>query len=930
MAEAPHRKLTLVDGSGYIFRAYHALPPLTRKDGTPTGAVFGFCNMLERLVEDAAADHKITHLAVVFDAARETFRHQIYANYKANRPEPPEDLIPQFPLFRQAVDAFCVPRVELQGFEADDVIATYARLAKEAGIEVEIVSSDKDLMQLVRDGVGMYDPIKLKPIGAAEVMEKFGVPPSKVVEVQALAGDSTDNVPGVPGIGVKTAAQLINEYGDLDTLLARAAEIKQPKRRESLLANKEQALISRRLVQLDENVPVPLGLDKLAVQPCDTDRMIAFLREMEFERLVARAQSKLAGARSVPAPAASDEATAPAGPLNSAYRLVQKADELRGWVDRATRAGYVAVDTETTSLDAMQAKLVGVSLSVETGEACYIPLGHVGGGSQGALDLDGAAAQGAPEQIPMAEAVAILKPLLEDPAILKIGQNIKYDALVLSRLGIEVAPIDDTMLISFVLENGLHGHGMDELSELVLGHKPVSYDEVTGKGKTRITFDRVGLDDALRYAAEDADVTLRLHQSLKPKLRAKGMLSVYERLDRPLVPVVVAMERAGIKVDVEELRRLSAMFAKKMGELEAEIHELAGQPFNVGSPKQLGEILFDKMQLPGGRRMKTGAWGTDADVLEALAGDGHALPQKVLDWRQVQKLKSTYTDTLQQEINPETGRVHTSYALAATSTGRIASSDPNLQNIPVRTDEGRQIRRAFVAEPGNLLMSADYSQIELRILAHIADIEPLKQAFRDGIDIHAKTASEVFNVPVEGMDPMVRRSAKAINFGIIYGMSSFGLARQLGIGQREAATYIDAYFKRYPGIRDYMDRTKRQAREQGYVETIRGRRCHFPAINDKNPARRGFMERAAINAPIQGSAADIIKRAMVKLPAALARAGLKAKMLLQVHDELVFEVPEAERDATAATVRHEMEAAATLSVPLVVETGFGRNWGEAH
>lgn len=929
MAEAQHRKLTLVDGSGYIFRAYHALPPLTRKDGTPTGAVFGFCNMLEKLIEDAAADHKITHLAVVFDAARETFRHQIYASYKANRPEPPEDLIPQFGLIRRAVDAFCVPRVELQGFEADDVIATYARLAKEAGIEVEIVSSDKDLMQLVRDGVGMYDPIKLKPIGAPEVMEKFGVPPSKVVEVQALAGDSTDNVPGVPGIGVKTAAQLINEYGDLDTLLARAGEIKQPKRREALLGNKEQALISKRLVQLDDKVPVPLALDALAVQPCDTDKMIAFLREMEFERLVARAQSKLAGTRPAPSPPPNDE-PAPSGPLKSEYRLVQKAEHLRTWVERAVTSGCVAVDTETTSLDGMRAKLCGVSLSVHTGEACYIPLGHVNGAPQGALDLDGAAANGAPEQIPLAEAIAILKPMLEDPSVLKIGQNIKYDALVLSRYGIDVAPIDDTMLISFVLENGLHGHGMDELSELVLGHKPVSYDEVTGKGKTRITFDCVGLEDALRYAAEDADVTLRLHQALKPKLRAKGVLSVYERLDRPLVPVVVGMERAGIKVDVEELKRLSAMFAKKMAALEEEIHQIAGQPFNVGSPKQLGEILFDKMQLPGGKRMKTGAWGTDADVLEALAADGHQLPQKILDWRQVQKLKSTYTDTLQQEINPETGRVHTSYALAATSTGRIASSDPNLQNIPVRTDEGRQIRRAFVAEPGNLLMSADYSQIELRILAHIADIEALKQAFRDGIDIHAKTASEVFNVPVEGMDPMVRRSAKAINFGIIYGMSSFGLARQLGIGQREAAGYIDAYFKRYPGIRDYMERTKRQAREQGYVETIRGRRCHFPAINDKNPARRGFMERAAINAPIQGSAADIIKRAMVKLPAALARANLKAQMLLQVHDELVFEVPEAERDATAELVRHEMEGAAQLSVPLVVETGFGRNWGEAH
>jgi len=928
-------RIALVDGSGYIFRAYHALPPLTRKDGTPVGAVYGFCNMLEKLIEDAAADHRITHMAVVFDAGRETFRNAIYPQYKANRPEPPEDLIPQFALIRQAVDAFSVPRVELAGYEADDVIATYARLGEEAGIEVEIVSADKDMMQLVRPGVAMFDPIKLKPIGDAEVMEKFGVAPNKVAEVQALAGDSTDNVPGVPGIGVKTAAQLLGEYGDLKTLLDRAGEIKQPKRREALLANRELALISHRLVTLDPAVPVPMGLDDFLVRSVDLEKLITFLEAMEFGRLVARLRSKFDGAKVVSALTAATTApdAIPPAPAAHDYRLVQEEADLALWVARAAAAGRVAFDTETNSLDAMQADLVGVSLSVAAGEACYIPLGHTGPAAQTTLDLGGTGpAEGRPKQIPMDRAIAILKPMLEDPSILKIGQNIKFDALVLAqpRYGVQVTPIDDTMLISFVAENGLHGHGMDELSELHLGHKPVSYDEVTGKGKTRITFDQVNLTDALRYAAEDADITLRLHEQLKPKLRARGLLAVYEQLERRLVPVVTAMECAGIKVDVAELRRLSADFARKMGELEIEIHQLAGEVFNIGSPKQLGEILFDKMSLPGGKRMKTGAWGTDADVLEQLAGEGHALPQKVMDWRQVQKLKSTYTDSLQNEINPRTGRVHTSYALAATSTGRLSSSDPNLQNIPVRTEEGRRIRRAFVAEAGHVLMSADYSQIELRILAHIAGIDQLKDAFRDGVDIHAKTASEVFGVPIEGMDPMVRRSAKAINFGIIYGMSSFGLARQLGIGQREAGSYINAYFERYPGIRAYMDATKRQAREKGFVETVRGRRCHFPAINDKNPARRAFMERASINAPIQGTAADVIKRAMIRVPPALRKAGLNARMLLQVHDELVFELPEDEREATAAVVKREMEASATLSVPLVVETGFGANWGEAH
>jgi len=956
MNAAKKSRLYLVDGSGYIFRAYHALPPFTRKDGTPVGAVLGFCNMLWKLIEDLKSAGQSTHLAVIFDAGERTFRNDLYADYKAHRPPAPEDLIPQFPLFREATRAFNVPAIELAGFEADDVIATYARQARERGDEVVIVSSDKDLMQLVGNGVSMLDPIKQRPIGEAEVVEKFGVPPGKVVDVQALAGDSTDNVPGVPGIGVKTAAQLITDYGDLDTLLARAGEIKQPKRRESLQANADKARVSRELVRLRDDVPMTETIDDFDVRLPEPDKLMAFLTAMQFEKLIARTSAsldKLAApadrGKAAPAPPVATPSFAkPAGqPLASAgaldkpvagYRLVQSLAELKDWVARAMRAGAVAVDTETTSINTMLAELVGVSLAIEPGAACYIPLGHVAPAAQGALDLEqgGAGASNEPPpQIAMAEALAVLKPLLEDPATLKIGQNIKYDIEVFARAGramggITVAPIDDTMLISYVLEAGLHGHGMDELSELHLGHKTIHYSEVAGTGKAQVTFDKVPLDQALQYAAEDADVTLKLHRLLKPRLRAERLLAVYETIERPLVPVVAAMEMAGITVDRAELVRLSAEFAARMIELERTIHQLAGEEFNIGSPKQLGEILFDKMSLPGGKKGKTGAYGTGADVLEELAALGHDLPARVLDWRQLSKLKSTYTDALQAEINPETNRVHTSYAMALVTTGRLSSSDPNLQNIPVRTEEGRKIRRAFVAARGHKLLSADYSQIELRLLAHVADIAPLKQAFKDGIDIHALTASQVFNVPVEGMDPMVRRSAKAINFGIIYGMSAFGLAAQLGIPQRDAQAYIDAYFKRYPGIRAYMESTKAACRKQGYVTTLFGRRCHMAGINDKNPARRSFMERAAINAPLQGSAADIIKRAMIRIPPALAKAGLEAKMLLQVHDELVFEVPDAELDATAALVKQVMEGAAHLSVPLIVETGAAQNWADAH
>ncbi len=932
-SETPHR-LYLIDGSGYIFRAYHALPPLTRKsDGMPVGAVSGFCNMLASLRERAEADGRLSHMAVIFDAGRVTFRNDIYPAYKANRDETPEDLIPQFAPIKQATRAFALPAIEMEGFEADDLIATYARLARLRGMDVVVVSSDKDLMQLVREGVSLFDPMKNRPIGPAEVMEKFGVSPDKVVDVQALAGDSTDNVPGVPGIGVKTAAELINAYGDLDSLLARAGEIKQPKRRETLQTNADKARISRELVKLKDDVSVGPGLEDLAIKAVEWPTLDAFLEEMEFRTLRGRLEARFKGL--VPAskaqlidpdaPRLQAEGPKPEAAPEAAYELVQDIAALKRWIAQAEAAGILAIDTETTDLSPTRANLVGISLSTGPGQACYIPVGHGAPNGDG-LDLGGG---GRPQQIPLADVVAALQPLLIDAAVLKVGQNIKYDMVVLARHGLRLSPYDDTMLLSYALDAGKHGHGMDELAERHLGHTTIKYDEVTGTGKARITFDRVPLDKALAYAAEDADITLRLHRMLKPRLLAEKRMRLYEEIERPLPAVVAKMELAGIKVDKAELNRLSADFAGRMGDLERKAHDLAEESFNLGSPKQLGEILFDKMKLPGGKKGKTGAYATGADILEDLAAQGHDLPRVVLDWRQLQKLKSTYTDALQEQIGAD-GRVHTSFSLAATSTGRFASTDPNLQNIPIRTEEGRKIRRAFVPEPGQVLISADYSQIELRILADIADIAALKQAFLDGIDIHALTASQVFDVPLEGMDPMVRRSAKAINFGIIYGMSAFGLAAQLGIPQREAAAYIDAYFKRYPGIRAYMDRTKKQAHDQGYVETAFGRRVHLPNINSRNPAERAFLERAAINAPIQGTAADVIKRAMGRLPAALAAENLKARMLLQVHDELVFEAPADEAEATMALAKQVMQTAAKLSVPLDVEAGQGANWDDAH
>ena len=923
-ANIASRHLILVDGSAYIFRAYHALPPLTRKsDGLPVGAVSGFCNMLSKLVDDVRDNHEADYFAVIFDAARKTFRNDIYPEYKENRPPPPEDLRPQFPLVKQASEAFNLATIEMPGFEADDVIATYSRQAREAGMLVTIVSSDKDLMQLVGDGVIMHDPMKQRQIGPEQVMEKFGVGPDRVVDVQALCGDSTDNVPGVPGIGVKTAALLVNEYGDLDGVLDRAAEVKQPKRRQSLIDFADLARISRQLVTLKDDVPVNLGLEDLRLQDPRPDVLLGFMAEMELGRLAGRIAQRLGG--EVPMEAVPSKTE---NPGKTEYECIQTLEKLELWIDLARSVGIVAVDTETTSLDAMAAKLVGVSLSVKPGQACYIPLGHTGPLPAGELDLEGV--PDAPDQIPLDKALDLLRPLFEDLSVLKVGQNLKYDMSVLRRYGIDLMPIDDTMLLSYVTEGGMHGHGMDELSKLHLDIEPIPFKEVAGSGKSQITFDRVPLDKATEYAAEDADLTLRLYHYLKPRLLAERKNSVYEFLERPLVPVLVEMEQAGILVDRAELARLSADFASRIGTLEDKIQAMAGQEFNVNSPRQLGEVLFDKLGIPGGKKTKSGAYGTGADVLEGLAVEGHELPVKVLEFRQLSKLKSTYTDSLQGQINADTGRVHTSYAMAATSTGRLASTDPNLQNIPVRTEEGRRIRRAFISPPGWKLLSADYSQIELRLLAHIADIKALRDAFHAGQDIHAMTAAQVFDLPMEEMDPMVRRQAKAINFGIIYGISAFGLANNLGISRGEAQAYINAYFERYPGIRDYMETTKSQARELGYVETIQGRRIHMPGINDKNPARRGFHQRAAINAPIQGSAADIIRRAMVAIPPALFDAGLGAKMLLQVHDELIFDVPEKEVAETINLVKKVMEGAAHLSIPLTVDAGFGDSWAEAH
>ena len=976
--------LFLVDGSSYIFRAYHALPPLTRKkDGLPVGALAGFCNMLWKLLCDArdtAVGVVPTHFAVIFDYSSETFRKKIYPEYKANRPTPPDDLIPQFSLIRQATRAFNLPCIEKEGYEADDIIATYASEATRSGAKTTIISSDKDLMQLVNQQVGMYDGMKDRPIGVAEVIEKWGVPPEKMIDLQSLTGDSTDNVPGVPGIGPKTAAQLLDEFGDLDTLLAHAGDIKQQKRRENIIEFADQARLARQLVTLKTDVPLETGLDGLLLEPTDGPRLIGFLKAMEFNSLTRRvaeatncdaaliepveldvewgksahgpdleAGSDVGGAPDVRGngqqeqKSDSDDSQGNTPQLlaekrkkealtekidTTAYHTITDEAELKQWLDRALDQGFFAFDTETTSLDPMQAELVGFSIGLKPGEAAYVPLNHVDGSND---LLGGGRLKG---QLDTQKAVALLKPVLENPAILKIAQNMKYDWLVMRQYHVTIRSFDDTMLLSYVLDAGTLTHGMDALSERWLGHKPITFKEVAGSGKTATGFAAVDLKRATQYAAEDADVTLRLWRVLKPQIVARGVTRVYERLERPLVTVLARMEERGVLVDRQLLSRLSGELAQSAAALEDEIYQLAGEKFNIGSPKQLGEILFGKMGLPGGSKTKTGQWSTSAQVLEDLAAEGHELPRKIVDWRQLTKLKSTYTDALPNYILPNTGRVHTNYSMAATSTGRLASSDPNLQNIPVRTPEGRKIRAAFIAGPGNLLLSADYSQIELRVLAHVADIKALKKAFADGLDIHAMTASEMFGVPIEGMPPEVRRRAKAINFGIIYGISAFGLANQLSIPREEAAQYIRTYFERFPGIKDYMEKTKAFAHEHGFVETIFGRRAHYPDINSKSAQVRAFNERAAINAPIQGAAADIIRRAMIKMDDALKEAGLSAKMLLQVHDELIFELPENEVEKTTALVKNVMENATmpalSLSVPLKVDARAAKNWDEAH
>jgi DNA polymerase I len=1007
-AAAKGDHIFLVDGSSYIFRAYHALPPLNRKsDGLQVNAVLGFCNMLWKLLRDMPPDNRPTHLAIVFDKSEVTFRNKLYPDYKAHRPPAPDDLIPQFPLTREAVRAFDLPCLEQIGFEADDLIATYARLASERGATTTIVSSDKDLMQLVTDNVVMFDTMKDRRIGIAEVIEKFGVPPEKVVEVQALAGDSTDNVPGVPGIGIKTAAQLIVEYGDLETLLFRAGEIKQPKRREALIENAEKARISRQLVLLDDKVKLEVPLDELAVHEPDARKLIAFLKAMEFSSLTKRVAeySQIdpadieadAGNKSgasvfgslplaekvdpldggtprqdaaerglfeanAPAPSApartagsapgrtggkEDKAASLKGtPISLAkaraeaarktpldrtrYQTVKTLDQLEAFITRVHDVGHFAIEAKADTIDPMQADICGIALALGPNDACYVPLAHKqSGGGAGLFD-----AGLAPDQISERDALEALRPLLESPGILKIGFNVKFNAVMFAQAGITVRNYDDVQLMSYALDAGRNAHGLDTLSSLWLGHATLTHGELIGSGKGKLTFAQVAIDKATAYSAEDADVILRLWRVLKPRLVAERMTAVYETLERPLVSVLARMERRGISIDRQVLSRLSGDFAQTAARVEAELQELAGEPINVGSPKQIGDILFGKMGIPGGTKTKTGAWSTSAQILDELAEQGHEFPKKILEWRQVSKLKSTYTDALPTYVNPETHRVHTTYALAATTTGRLSSNEPNLQNIPVRTEDGRKIRRAFIATPGHKLVSADYSQIELRLLAEIADIPVLKQAFRDGLDIHAMTASEMFGVPIKDMPSEVRRRAKAINFGIIYGISAFGLANQLGIAREEASAYIKKYFERFPGIRAYMDETRDFCRANGYVTTLFGRKCHYPDIKASNASIRSFNERAAINARLQGSAADIIRRAMIRMEDALAAKKLSAQMLLQVHDELIFEVPDEEVAATLPVVQHVMQdapfPAVLLSLPLQVDARAANNWDEAH
>ena len=926
------KHLYLVDGSGYIFRAYHRLPPLTNIRDEPVGAVYGYTTMLWKLADALHKADGPTHMAVILDASGKSFRNDIYPLYKAHRPPAPEDLKPQFPMIRDATRAFSLPCIEEIGLEADDLIASYARAALDAEWQVTVVSTDKDLMQLIQPGLDMLDPMKSERLGPQAVVDKFGVMPDRLGEVLGLMGDSADNVPGVPGIGPKTAAKLIQEFGSVEAVLAAAPGMKQSKMRDNLVEFAEQARLSRVLVTLKEDAALPQSLDSLLLQEIPEPPLRAFLEHHGFASLLKKLGGEGSGRADHQTMKLINQEARGAPPVEAAkpesvpfeldgYETVQTVEALDGWIAEARAAGVIAVDTETDALDSMQAGLVGVSMATAPNRACYIPLAH-GSGDMFAENV---------MQIPMTDAITRLKDLLEDPSVLKVGHNIKYDLNVLERSGIRVAPIDDTMVMSFDLDAGKHNHGMDELALLHFGHSCIAFKDVCGTGKSQISFNQVQMKEATRYAAEDADVTLRLWHWLKPRLSAEKVTRVYERVDRPLVPVLAQMEREGIKVDRQELARMSADFATGIASLEIEIHALAGQPFAVGSPKQLGEILFGQMGLKGGRKGKSGDYSTDVTVLERLAEDGVEIARKVLEWRQLSKLKSTYTDALQEQINPKTGRVHTSYSLSGAQTGRLSSNDPNLQNIPIRTEIGRRIREAFVAEPGNVLLSADYSQVELRLAAHMADVPALKDAFAKGDDIHALTAQELFGE----VNAETRGRAKTINFSLLYGISRWGLAGRLGIKADEAQAMIDRYFERFPGINQYISQTLQKARETGFTETLFGRKTHFTRITSQNQTERAGSERAAINAPIQGTSADIIKRAMVRMLPALAEAGLpNVKMLLQVHDELVFELPEGDVvDASVIIKRVMAEAAEPLvkiDVPLGVEIGTGLSWGAAH
>lgn len=931
-------EIFLVDGSGYIFRAFYAVPQnLTNPQGVPVGAVLGFCNMMVKLLKDLQAPY----VAVIFDAARKNFRYDIYADYKANRSETPPDLIPQFGLIREATRAFGLPALEMEGFEADDLIATYAREALRQGKKVTIVGSDKDLMQLIREGVRMYEPIKGRYLTLDDVMDKFGVAPEKVPDVQALVGDSSDNVPGVPSIGAKTAAQLINEFGSLEDLLARLDEIKQPKRRDVLTENIEIARISKQLVTLRDDVPLPISIDEMHTHDLNTPELAAFLNGQGFKSVAARLGHATPSSFTAVIPAQAGISVGPASdpglrrddisgagnfPPVSAnqYELIQDKAALAALIARAYETGMLAVDTETTGLTPAKAQLVGICLSAELGKGYYVPLAH----RNPPQDLLGGP-QGEIKQMGLQEAIDLLKPVLEDPRVMKIGHNMKYDWQMIAKHGVRMDPVDDTMLMSWVLDGSHHGHGMDELALLFCDHQNIAFEDVAGKGKNQITFDLVPLERARDYAAEDAEITLRLWHILKPRLAQEQCVRVYEDVERPIIPVIADMELAGIRVDPAFLKELSSEFGKKLLVLEQEIYKLAGHEFNIASPKQMGVVLFEEMGLTGGSKTKGGDWSTAADVLEDLAGES-AIVAKILEWRQLAKLKSTYTDSLQEQINPATGRVHTSFHMTGTNTGRLSSTDPNLQNIPIRTEEGRRIRKAFVASPGHKLLSVDYSQVELRLAAELAGVKALQQAFRDKVDIHTLTASQVFGVPLDQVTPDLRRSAKAVNFGIIYGISGWGLAKQLGVTPGEANQFITAYLKNFREIQDYMEARKEEARREGYVKTLYGRKCMIGYINSKIMGQRAGAERQAINAPLQGTAADIMKLAMARMPRALQEAGLKAQMLLQVHDELIFEVPDDELDATATLVKQVMENVANLNVPLEAEAGFADNWSDAH